>query len=185
MCGFVSWIEYKNDILFLTQREMETKRGRELKKYLDVQFERDKIGHGAIEWYFNLRPNSGTHKECVDFSDPNKLPQKIVEAVKDGSFYNFAVPKNLLAERAASSIHKIERSAYAKFEKTEFRALVEYGKIVKSADISAEEYDAILSRAQSERNKIEDPAYAVYAITVALAFWKIAKDPKNLRRVWR
>jgi len=185
MCEFVSWIEYHKEILFLTQREMETKRGRELRKYLSVQFEQDKIGHGAIEWYFNLRPNSGIHKECVDFSDPHKLPQEIVEAIKDGSFRNFAVPKNILNDQAVRSVNKIERAAYAKFRKIEFRAMAEYGKILKSADFKAEEYDAISRRARSEQNKIQDPAYEAYAATVAHAFWNVAKDSKNRRSVWR
>jgi hypothetical protein len=185
MCEFVSWIEYQKEILFLTQREMETKRGRELKKYLGVQFEQDKTGHGAIELYFDLRPSSGIHRECVDFSDPHKLPEEIVEAVKDGSFRNFAVPKNILADQAVRSVHKIERAAYAKFRKVEFHAMVEYGKILKSADFRCEAYAEILCRARSEQNKIQDPAYAEYSATVAHAFWNVAKDPKNRRSVWR
>ena len=185
MCQFVSWIEYHKEVLFLTQREMETKRGRELKKYLGDQFEQDKIGHGAIELYFDLRPNTGIHKECVDFADPDKLPKEIVEAVKDGSFCNFAVPKNLLTDKAVRLVHKIERSAYAKFVKVELRAMVEYCNIVKSADTKTEKYDAILLRAQNGRNKITDPAYAVYSAAVAHAFWRVAKDPKNLRIAWR
>ena len=36
MCDFVSWIEYKDDVYFLTNDCLKTKEGKELKKYLTV-----------------------------------------------------------------------------------------------------------------------------------------------------
>ena len=52
MCEFISWIEYKGEILFLTDDELETKEGKDLKKYLGSSYYTDIVGHGAIVAYY-------------------------------------------------------------------------------------------------------------------------------------
>ena len=99
MCHFISWIEYKDDIYFLTAADLNSKEGRELRAYLGDQFEDDIIGHGAIDRYWNLG-GKGCHKECSDFSKPSNFPKLIQEAIKAGSFRGIGVAEGLLTAPA-------------------------------------------------------------------------------------
>ena len=112
MCDFISWIEYKGDVLFLTKKELGTSRGRALKKYLGSQYENDVKGHGAIEWYYKLKPNSGLHRECVDFSSPDNFPKEIVSSIKKGDFCGIAIVEQLLTKPAVAEYEKVKQPAF-------------------------------------------------------------------------
>jgi hypothetical protein len=86
MCEFVSFIEYKDDVWFLTNDCLRTKEGKALRKYLGDQFTNDIRGHGAIRRYYGIPKDKGVNEEITRFDTPNTFPPKIVEAIKDGAF---------------------------------------------------------------------------------------------------
>ena len=126
MCDFVSWIEYKKELLFLTKYELETSRGKALHKHLGSEFANDVKGHGAIEWYYKLKPNAGRHHECTDFSSPDNFPKSIVAAIKKGHFCYIGIAEELFTKPAWAEYEKINQPALAEYEKikqTEFWAI--------------------------------------------------------------
>ena len=98
MCEFISWKEVKTaegtEIFFLTYDDIyNTKRGKELRDY--TKNDGDLIGHGAIDYFYDLK-GRGANKECTDFSTPKNFPDQIVEAIKRGKFYLLGAPVGLL-----------------------------------------------------------------------------------------
>ncbi len=171
MCEFISWIEYKKEILFLTKYELETVQGKKLRKYLGTQYENDIKGHGAIEWYYKLKPNSGRHKECTDFSLPDNFPKPIAAAIKKGLFCGIGIAEQLLTKPAWAEYEKIALAALAEYKKIALAALAEYKKIALAA---LAEYEKIAQAAWAEYEKIAQPA-----------FWKIFKTKKNRIKAWQ
>jgi hypothetical protein len=172
MCEFISWKEFKTDagteILFLTYDQIyNSKRGRELQKYTTPD---DFIGHGAIDFYYELG-GKGQNRECTDFSTPGNFPPEIVEAIKAGKFYLMGSPERLLKQSALAEYKKIKQSAYAEYEKIDQPALAEYEKIQQSA--------------YAEYEKIEQPAYAEYKKIKQEKFWELFFVPENRAEVWR
>ena len=134
MCDFVSWIEYDDQILFLTDAELNTKRGRELRKYLGNQYYEDIKGHGAIRFYYEIG-DKGHNKECTDLSDPNIFPSVITEAIKKGKFSKISLPKNpmqLIRDFALAEYEKVIGSALAEYEKVEGSAFWKIVRIKKN-----------------------------------------------------
>ena len=130
MCEFVSWIEYEDQILFLTDADLNTKRGRELKDYLGEKY-MDISGHGAIRFYYEIG-DKGHNRECSDFSDPDEFPPAIIEAIKKGKFSKIAMPENplqLIKAQAWAKYKKIQIPAWAKYEKIKAPAWAKYKKI--------------------------------------------------------
>jgi len=84
MCEFISWKEMEDGrILFLTSDLIfNSKRGKELQRYDGTK--EDWLGHGAIQYYFELNGRDGVDRECDDFSSPNNFPPEIVTAIKAG-----------------------------------------------------------------------------------------------------
>jgi hypothetical protein len=117
MCEFISWIEYKNEILFLAKHELETSRGKALRKHLGSEFNNDVKGHGAIEWYYKLKPNSGMHKECTNFSSPDNFPKQIASAIKKGCFCGIEISDQLLTQKAWAEYEKVTGPAWAEYQK--------------------------------------------------------------------
>ena len=89
MCEFISWVEHENTLYYLTANLLNTKEGRDLKKFLGTAYAEDIKGHGAIERYFGIK---GKHHECTDFSSPNNFPAEIVKAMKAGAFRGIGIP---------------------------------------------------------------------------------------------
>ncbi len=89
MCEFISWVEHENTLYYLTANLLNTKEGRDLKKFLGTAYAEDIKGHGAIERYFGIK---GKHHECTDFSSPNNFPAEIVKAMKSGAFRGIGIP---------------------------------------------------------------------------------------------
>ncbi len=79
MCNFISWIQYKGEILFLTDSEVFSSFGR---KRLEGCLGNDFLGHGAIRKFFKLKDNQGEEREESEFWDPEaqkQIPKVIVE----------------------------------------------------------------------------------------------------------
>ena len=94
MCEFASWIEKDNKVYFLNSNQVyNTTRGKALQKW-SGNIEDDKRGHGAIRYYYNLE--GGVDMECTDFSTPDKFPDRIVKAIKEGKMEGMGCPKGLL-----------------------------------------------------------------------------------------
>ena len=182
MCEFISWIEYKGEVLFLTKNELNTNHGQALRRHLGTQYENDVKGHGAIEWYYNLKPNSGTHKECTDFSSPDNFPRPIVSALKKGVFCGIGISEQLLTKPAWAEYEKIEQPALAEYGKIKQPAWAEYEKIEQPAWA---EYGKIKQTAWAEYEKIEQPALAEYGKIKQTAFWKLFRSTKNRVTAWR
>ena len=85
MSEFVSYIKVNDVLFYLTKKEFNSKRGLELKAHLGSQYYQDGMGHGAVNWFFDLK-GKGEHKECTDFSSPSNFPTEIAEAIKAGAF---------------------------------------------------------------------------------------------------
>ena len=146
-------------MLFLTKNELETNRGRALQKHLGGQFENDVKGHGAIEWYYNLEPNSGTHNECTDFSSPDNFPNPIVSALKKGVFCGIGISEQLLTGPALAKYEENKQTAWAEYEKIRQPAWAEYKEIEQPA---LAKYEEIKQPALAEYEKNKQPALAEY-----------------------
>ena len=169
MCHFISWIDLEGQLYYLTSKELRSKRGRELKEYLGSAYAEDVVGHGAIDWYFDLK-GRGVHKECMVFSSPANFPDEIVKAIKSGAFKGMGVCPEILNESAKADYEKIRQSAWADYEKIEQSAWADYEKIRQSA--------------QADYEKIEQSAWADYQKIEQSAFWRLAIDAKNRSAAW-
>jgi hypothetical protein len=195
MCDFVSWIEYKDEIFFLTNDCLHTKEGKALKRYLGNQFREDIKGHGAIRRYFGIPKDKGMNMECTNFSSPKAFPNKIIEAIKDGSLSKICdiPPISILTQPARAEYEKIKQSAWAEYKKIEQPARAEYEKIKQSAWAEYEkieqstwaEYKKIEQPAWAEYEKIKQSAWAEYEKIEQPAFWELAINPRNRVRGWK
>ena len=111
MCHFISWIDLEGQLYYLTSKELRSKRGKELKDYLGSAYAEDVVGHGAIDWYFDLK-GLGVHRECTDFSSPANFPDEIVKAIKSGAFKGMGLCPEILNQSASAEYEKIRQSAF-------------------------------------------------------------------------
>ena len=104
MCEFISWIEKKGKVYFLTDEQVYNSPTGEVLNKWSQNIEEDKKGHGAIRFYFNLE--GGKERECTDFSKPDNFPIEIVIAIKNGQFQSFGRPEGLLSQPKWDAIDK-------------------------------------------------------------------------------
>jgi len=171
MYELVSWIEYMDNILFLTSKELTTKEGRELKKYLGEQFENDIKGHGAIRKYYGLKSNKGNDRECNDFSSTKKFPPEIVKAIKEGLFEGIGIAVNILTPKALAEYKKVEGQALAEYKKVRGQAWTEYKKVE--------------GQTLADYKKVQGQALAEYEKVQGQAFWSLVKIAGNRREEWK
>ena len=192
MCKPMSWIEYDGNVYFLTAKDLRTKEGRELKKYLGSAYKEDVVGHGAIDHFYGLK-GQGVHHEVNDFTDPARFPQQIVAAIKAGAFEGMFICPQILTAPALDEYGKIRDATRAEYEKIEDAAWAEYEKITAPAWA---EYEKITGAAWAECGKIRDaalaeyekitaPALAEYEKIRGAAFWRIARNPENRIDAWK
>jgi hypothetical protein len=114
MCEFVSWVEHEDKLYYLTANLLNTKEGRDLKKFLGTAYAEDITGHGAIERYFGIK---GNHHECDDFSSPKNFPKEIVEAMKAGAFRGIGIPdaSQVLTQKAYADYASKRAPLYADY----------------------------------------------------------------------
>jgi len=158
MCDFVSWKTYKGKLYFLTN-DIVKLRLKEFKQY-NRNWERDLLGHGAIDWFFNLPENCGVKRECTNFSNPKNFPDEIVLAMKECRMSLIGFNSTLLNQPARKEYNKIEQTAQK-----------EYNKIEQTA---WEEYERIKQTAWKEYNKIEQTT-----------FQKLFSNPENRAEAWK
>jgi vacuolar-type H+-ATPase subunit H len=180
MCHFISWVEYGGKVYCLPEKELVTKEGKELEKY--VWDRNGLLGHGAIRQYWGLRGRTGKDYEITDFSQEGQkqMPKEIVKLIKEGQF-NYVCCEELLTAKGLEKHKKIDLPAWfnykdiqqpalAKYEKIKVSALADYRKKKASALAKCEkiehsawaEYKKIIQPAREEYEKIEQSACAEY-----------------------
>ena len=100
MCEFISWVERRNKVYFLTGEQLfNTDKGKALLKTISLD---DLCGHGTIRAYYGIDAGDGVDRECTDFTKPGKFPPQIVTAIKEGKMNGLgAFPKGLLLKPLA------------------------------------------------------------------------------------
>lgn len=125
MCEFVSWVELDGEVLYLNDKALRDKRGRELKRYLGEKYYEDVPGHGAICWYYDIEHNQGMHRECTSV-DPADYPDVIVNDIKAGNMSMVGVNEDFLLKKAVSKYIATRKRAWDKIIATRKRAWAKY-----------------------------------------------------------
>ena len=180
MCHFISWIDLEGQLYYLTSKELRSKRGKELKEYLGSAYADDVVGHGAIDWYYDLK-GLGVHKECTNFSSPANFPDEIVRKIKSGAFMGMGVCPELLNKAALAEYERIRQPAWAEYEKIAQPAWAEYKRVEQSAWA---EYEKIQQLAWAEYKRVEQSALAEYEKIQQTTFWRLISDAKNRSTAW-
>ena len=180
MCDFLSVVEKGGKNYYLTHDLVyNTPRGKELQTWSE-NIEDDKLGHGAIRYYYNLK--GGEDREYTDFSSPSNFPKEIAEAIKSGVFRGMGTPEGLLlgAKRKLLDDDYKAKCAplYADYE-------------AKCAPLDAD-YEAKRAPLYADYKAKRAPLYADYEAKRKLLdddymnkFWDLFANPKNRRKCWR
>ena len=185
MCEFISWKEVtdkdgKVHLFYLTANDIwNTKRGKELIKY--CQNSDDLVGHGAIDYYYQLN-GKGVSKECIDFATPDNFPKEIVKDIKRGAFRGMGIHSALLTQQAWVEYRKIRQPAWVEYGKIRRQAWVEYRKIRQPAWAK---YEKIRQPAWAKYEKIRQQAWVEYDKIRQDIFWDLFANPKNRTKKWR
>lgn len=91
MGHLISWTHIDPDtpkelILFLSDKEIETKEGQKL--IVDCGKGSDILGHGALCEYYGINGSLFPHLENTNMRSTNGFPQKIIDAVRNGNMNN-------------------------------------------------------------------------------------------------
>jgi hypothetical protein len=104
MCEFVSYVRKegvkkgKDVVLFLTNDDFRSTRGKQLTKYMSSSDPIDLNGHGALRAFFGLGKvgdellQGGLDREVTDFSSPKNFPYEIAKAIKLGRMSEMGMP---------------------------------------------------------------------------------------------
>jgi len=180
MCEFISWVEKRDKLYFVTGKQLfETKKGQEFIKTISSD---DYCGHGTIRDWYHIDAGDGIDRECADFSMTDNFPNKIVEAIKDGSMRGLGMSEQLLTPKTLAEYKKIRQSASDEYDRIRQSAWDEYKKIRQSA---SDEYDRIRQSASDEYERIEQSAWAEYEKMRQSAFWDLFAIPENRNPAWR
>ena len=133
MCKPISWIEYQNKNYYITNKDLNTKEGKELIKYIgnkdDIQ------GHGAVRHYYPELKGKGIEQEVNDFSTPKNFPPEIVKDLLKGNFSevftDFSDMLVMLNDEGRAEYEKIRQSALAEYEKIKQSAFWKVFKVKK------------------------------------------------------
>jgi len=188
MCEFVSWKEVKcpdgsTQILFLTSDDVfNTSKGRKLQNHTTPG---DFIGHGAIDFYYDL-DGKGVNHECTDFWTPKNFPPEIVEAIKAGKFFLLApVPAGIfraalyadyLKKRDALDADYLKKRAalYADCEKKRDALYADYGK----------KRDALYADCEKKQDAL-DADYVKKRAPLYADTWLLVSVPENRSLAWQ
>jgi len=181
MCEFISWVEHENTLYYLTANLLNTKEGRDLKKFLGTAYAEDIKGHGAIERYFGIK---GKHHECTDFSSPNNFPAEIVKAMKSGAFRGIGIPdeSQVLTKKAYADYKSKCAPLHADYESKLAPLHADYRS--KCAALYADYKSKCAALYADYRSKCA-ALDADYQSKRADLFWDIFMDKKSRARAWR
>ena len=192
MCDFISWKTHKGKLYFLTD-DIVKLRLREFKQY-NEGWKGDLLGHGAIDWFFNLPENCGVKGECTDFSSPKNFPKEIVLAIKECRMNLIGFNLNLLNDPARKEYNKIKQTAWKEYDKIKQTARKEYDEITQTAQKEYEkirqatfrkEYNKMEQTAWEKYDKIGQTAWEKYDKIRQTTFQKLFSNPKNRTEAWK
>ena len=178
MSVFISWVEHDGKNWFLTKNELFTERGKKLIIHCDSIV--NIVGHKAIRWYYNFK--GGFNKECSDFTNPNRFPPEIVQAIKDGLFEGMGIAPEILTKEAQEKYRKVEQQAWEECDRKERQAWEECNRKEQQAGGT---YNKITQQAQEEYGKIVQQAQEEYRRIAQQMFWLLSKNPNNRIEVWK
>ncbi len=113
MCKFVSWVERRGKVYFLTGEQLfKTEKGKEFIKTISPD---DYFGHGTIRAWYGIDEGDGMDRDCTSFSSPSNFPPIIVDALKEGRFKVFSLPRYLLCKPLDEKYHADCLSLYEKY----------------------------------------------------------------------
>ena len=179
MCEFISWKSFEGKNYFLTNDDLNTKEG---EKLLKPEVIADLCGHGAIESYYFELKGKGSNMECIDFSSPDNFPKEILKAIKLGKFSRFGVCLDILNDVGRKKYKEIEALAWKKYKEIEAPAWKKYEEIEA---LALKKYKEIKAPAWKKYEEIEAPAWKKYKEITRKEFWKIAKQKKYRKDIWK
>jgi hypothetical protein len=194
MCHFVSWVEKRGKVYFLTMDKLtNTIKGQELLKTISMD---DLCGHGTIRAYYRIDTGDGTDKECSDFSTLANFPSVIVDAIKSGKIRGIGIGKGLLRD-AVDAKWDAERDAVDAKWNAE-RAAVNAKWNAESDAVNAKwklERAAVDAKWKLERAAVDakwkpesaavDAKWNAESDAVYASFWDLFAIPENRNPVWR
>jgi len=189
MCHFVSWVEKRGKVYFLTGDQLFSEKGQDWIQEHHISLD-DLNGHGTIRLWYGIDAGDGIDKECVDFTTPGNFPAKIQDAIKKGLMRGLGVSDTLLTQASFTEYEKRERVAFDEYEKKTQPALAEYDKRER---VAFDEYEKIRQWADYEKTrqtaladykKIEQPTWDDYEKIKQTAFWDLFTIPENRNPVW-
>lgn len=97
MCEFISWVEERGKVYFLTGEQLLSDFGQAWVKGQGISRD-DYCGHGTIRRYYRIDEGDGLSKECTSFLTPDNFPAIIVRAIKRGEMRGLGTPTGLLVD---------------------------------------------------------------------------------------
>ena len=183
MCNFISWKECQGKYYFLTNDVVALKL-EEFKKY-NAGWKNDLVGHGAIEWFFNLPHGCGKNFECEDFSTPSNFPSVIVEAIKAGKMSFGPLPDLLLSESQQKNYYAKRKSLYDDYY-AKCKSLDDdyYAKRKPLDDDYYAKRIPLDDDYNAKRKSLYDDYYAKCK-SLDDDLWKKFQNPRNRNKNWR
>lgn len=156
----------------MSNKELKTDKGQDLKEYLSYAFHDDITGHGTIRKYFDLKDydinnEQEQEEDCLRY--PSKLPKQIVDAIKSGQMSMIGIPANpsdLLNKKAVKIYRKKESEFYDQYEEADDIVM----KYVKA--------DTIYEKVRRDINMIQMDK-------CMKAFWELFKKKDNRQKAWQ
>jgi len=200
MCEFLSAIKKGRSLLYLTAYDIyETNKGNQLGLFTGNP--EDYGGHGAIRYYYGTEKPDGTiepmkegeNVEYTDFSEPSKLPKKIVKDILAGNFKGVAeCPGQLYSPSFLKKYRKFLDERFKDYYKAvntlfEWKSKVLSKIRVNLPDVMQERKTvAVVIESIEEATQIiatqlrNDNLISIYRDS-----WKFFENPKNRAKAWR
>lgn len=192
MCEFVSWIEYQDKPWFLTNADLRTKEGRELRKHLESWFQQNVCGHGAIRHYWGIPQEKGENMEYPY----DHMPAVIIDAMESGAMSLIGFSNRMLSdagnrahEEAMSAINGAYKNTKDAARKTHDKASRSLTKTYRAAIDASVDEDAkyTVCKAYNEAtisisrayHDTTDPLREAHHEIARKAFWDLFNDPLN------
>ena len=184
MCDFVSWIETKNRVLFLTDANIrDWERAGDRPACPDKS---ERVGHGAIRLFYGLNETDGINKECTNFSSSSNFPVPIAKAIKDGKITcNLVFPKGLASDELYADYTAKRSLLYADYI-AKLKPLDDayYAKRNPLEDAYDAQRNLLDADYDAKRTMVYD-AYAAKRTILNDVCWDKFKEIKNRAPVWR
>ena len=166
MCDFMSYIERNGKFYYLTDKDLNTARGKKLLK----KYGKDINGHGAIREFYDIEYKNKIEKEQTDFSSPNNFPKEIATAIKNCEITKLGISEALLNASGLKIYRKQRGPIYAEYQKQIDTIDAEYRKQIDPID--------------AEYRKQRGPIDTEYQKQIGPIFWKIFKLKKYRNKNW-